>query len=245
MDVDTLRELLMEIGTEQWNESTDERRTVTTSNKVYVHFGRIVDVIGVWLAGDVQRENNLALSGSHNKVSIDLDVTHPAGTEVLVSYISRDGLNDKTAQIVIDWAEVEVMADLHDFDLDLHVPKNPLERAARVYWDMLTLFNTYLVMNGINFIQSDGNISLFSYQQMSKIWGEGMSTEALFIQLRQRIEMVRRSCFKLSHEADYSASPDYYDAWNDRSMIRDWFMDMHTAYQRNPNMLRRVSKVIA
>jgi len=232
MDVQTLRDLLMEIGTEQFNESIDERRSVTVSGKVYVIFGRIVDVIGVWDVDDGDRTINLASTGNHDKKSITLDVSRPAGTEVLVSYVDKDGLNDKTAQTVIDWAYSEVLADIQDFELDLYDPSNPLETIMRTYWQMLTLYNAYLLMNNVNFIQSDGNISLFNYQQMSKLWGEGMSTDALFQRLLERIERVRRTAFNLSHDADVAVNPPWMDVWKDPDMLTDWIHDIHDAHSR-------------
>jgi hypothetical protein len=230
----------MEIGTEQFQESTDELRTVTSSGRIYVQFGRIVEVIGVWLKTDISRTTNLAINGSHDKISVKLDVIQPAGTEVLVSYVSRDGLNDETAETVIEWGLSEVLAEIQNFGLDLYSPKTPLERLARVYWQMLSLYNAYLLMNNVNFIQSDGNISLFNYSQMSKLWGEGMGTEALFKQLRERLEVVRRGVFILSTTSDIYAGPQFEVYWRDENILKDWVYNVDSAHRSTYNDRWRV-----
>lgn len=235
MDVQTLRDLLMEIGTEQYNEAKDERRTVTISGKIWVLTGRIQEVIGVWGVNDGNRITNLATSGAHDGKAITLDVVQPAGTEVLAAYISKEGLNDVTAQIVIDWGHEEVLGELQDPDLNLFTPTTQIERLARVYWQMIVMYNAYLMLNNVNFVQSDGNISLFSYAQMSKLWGEGMSTDALFMRLDNKIGRVQKTLMLLTTSADVYVGPSYLDVWKDEDMLSDWLSDVHRAHSRYTN----------
>lgn len=227
MDVDKLRAILMEIGNQQFHLNQDERRMVGNSNTIKTLFPRINEVIGVWLADDYEKTGtNYAIGGGSDQNTIYLGVPLPAGTEVSVSYIIADGLNDITAQTVIDWAEVEVKADLLDFTLDLINPTTNEERTAAVYWEMLTMANAYLLLNNVNFVQSDANISMFNYQTMSKLWGEGMSTDALFNRLFQRISMVRNACFMLLSSASTFVSEEIQGFWKDDNMLTDWLYDL-------------------
>ena len=106
-------------------------------------------------------------------------------------------------------------------------PNDFLASGMRVYWQLLTLANAYLNMNNVNFIQSDANISLFNFQTMSKLWGEGMSTDALFNRLFQRIEQLRRKLIMYTTESSVYESPEGVDWWKDSSMFSDWLADTY------------------
>lgn len=223
MDVETLRALLMEIGNQQYHQVIDERRIVGQNNTVKPLFQRIEEVIGVWRADDYDKSGiNYATDGGYDEETIFLGTSLSAGTEVVISYIVADGLNDITAQRVIDWARIEVLADLQDFTMDLDTPSSPEERIAKVYWEMLAMANAYLLLNNVNFVQSDANMALFNYQTMSKLWGEGMSTDALFVRLFQRLEQVRKACFMLLADADGFAYEDAIGIWQRDDIFKDW-----------------------
>lgn len=226
MDVETLRALLMEIGNQQFHQVIDERRVVGQNNSIKPLFQRIDEVIGVWKADDFDKSTNYFTDGGHDEETIYLGTALSAGTEVIISYIVADGLNDTTAQRVIDWAKVEVLADLQDFTLDIETPSTPEERIAKVYWEMLTMANAYLLLNNVNFVQSDANMALFNYQTMSKLWGEGMSTDALFVRLFQRLEQVRKACFMLLADADGFAYENAVGLWERDDIISDWLDDL-------------------
>lgn len=224
MDVGLLRTLLMEIGQLAYNQVTDERRMVTQSRRVYTLFQNIHEVIAVYGLDDFDRTTNLSVSGAHDGVSIEVSPSVNPGKEVLVSYIVKEGLTDGAAQAMIDWALIEVKLDLQEPDIDLYNPDPTdfLATGMRVYWQLLTLANAYLNMNNVNFIQSDANVSLFNYQTMSKLWGEGMSTDALFARLFQRIEQLRRKLIMYTTESSVYESPTGVDWWKDASMFNDW-----------------------
>ena len=230
MDVPTLRSLLMEIGNKQFHQVIDERRLVGQNDAVKTLFQRIEEVIGVWLATDYNKTGtNYFASGGNDQETIYLGTTLAAGTEIVCSYIVADGLNDIAAQRVIDWARWEVLAELQDFTLDIDNPVTNIERISRIYWEMLTMANAYLLLNNVNFVQSDANMSLFNYQTMSKLWGEGMSTDALFVRLYQRLEQVRKTLFNLSHTADGYVYEDSLGIWQNDNIIEDWVHDLRKA----------------
>ena len=216
--------MLMEIGQEQYNTVVDEERIVSTSGVVYPLFGNIVDVVGVWKVTDTNKTTNLY--SSHTKTTITVTGANP-GDRVLVTYVVAEGLNDDTANTIINWSRYEVLADLNDFTLDLDNPSTELEKIASVYHGLLALANAYLLMNNINFIQSDANISLFNFQTLTKLWGEGMSTDALFMRLFERIEKVRRAAMFYTNPDSLYEPPSPYGFWNDDTMIKDWLTDRY------------------
>lgn len=224
MDVNLLRTLLMEIGQLSYNQILDERRVVTQNHRAYTLFQNIHEVVAVYRLDDFERTTNLSVSGAHDGVSVEIDSSVNPGTEVLVSYIVSEGLSDGAAQSIIDWSMTEVKLDLQEPDIDLFNPdpNNFLATGMRVYWQMLALTNAYLLMNNVNFIQSDANMSMFNYQTMSKLWGEGMSTDALFNRLFQRIEQLRRKLIMYTTESTVYESPTGFDYWKDTTMFSDW-----------------------
>jgi hypothetical protein len=228
MDVATLRSLLLEIGSKQFHQIIDERRLVGQNNTVKTLFQRIEEVIGVWLASDFDKSGtNYFTTGGNDKETIYLGAALPAGTEIVTSYIVADGLNDLSAQRMIDWARWEVLGEIQDFTLNIDNPITNIERVCRVYWEMLTMANAYLLMNNVNFVQSDANMSLaFSYQTMSKLWGEGMSTDALFMRLYQRLEQIRKTLFDLSHASDGYQYENEVGLWEDPTIFNSWLIDL-------------------
>lgn len=227
MDVATLRSLLMEIGNKQFNQVIDERRLVGQNNTVKTLFQRIEEVIGVWLGTDYAKTGtNYFSSGGLDQETIFLGTPLSAGTEVVCSYIVADGMNDIVAQRVIDWARWEVLADLQDFTLNIDNPSTNMERVCRVYWEMLTMANAYLMLNNVNFVQSDANMALFNFQTMSKLWGEGMSTDALFMRLYQRLDQIRKALFDLSHEISGYVYEDGLGLWANDNNLTDWIHDL-------------------
>ncbi len=234
MDVATLRSLLMEIGNRQFNQIIDERRLVGQNNTVRPLFQRIEEVIGVWLTSDFDKTGtNFFALGGNDQETIFLGSPLIAGTEIVCSYIVADGLNDLSAQRVIDWARWEVLAEIQDFDLNIDNPSTNIERICRVYWELLSMANAYLLLNNVNFIQSDANMALFNYQTMSKLWGEGMSTDALFMRLYQRLEQIRKSLFNLSHSTDGYVYEDKLGLWANDDVITDWIHDLRRSRSRS------------
>ncbi len=227
MDVATLRLLLMEIGNQQFHQIIDERRLVGQNDTIKPLFQRIEEVIGVWLATDYkQTGTNYYSSGGADQTTIYLGTPLSAGTEVTCSYIIGDGMNDVVAQRVIDWARWEVLADLQDFDLNIDNPTTNIERVSRVYWETLTMANAYLLLNNVNFVQSDANMALFNFQTMSKLWGEGMSTDSLFMRLYQRLDQIRKALFDLSHGESGYVFEDGVGLWANDNNMTDWLHDL-------------------
>lgn len=228
MDVATLRSLLLEIGSKQFHQIIDERRMVGQNSTIKTLFQRIEEVIGVWLTTDFDKTGtNYFTSGGNDQETIYLGSSLDAGIEVVCSYIVADGLNDLSAQRMIDWARWEVLGEIQDFTLNIDNPVTNIERVCRVYWEMLTMANAYLLMNNVNFVQSDANMSLaFSYQTMSKLWGEGMSTDALFMRLYQRLDQIRKVLYDLSHESSGYAYEDTLGLWQNDDVITSWIHDL-------------------
>ncbi len=234
MDVAALRDSLLEIGSKQYHQIIDERRLVGKNDTIKTLFQRIQEVIGVWLATDYNKsEIDYSVSGGNDGETIYLGTALSAGTEIVTSYIVADGLTDSSAQRMIDWARWEVLGEIQDFTLDIDNPITNIERVCRVYWEMLTMANAYLLMNNVNFVQSDANMSLaFSYQTMSKLWGEGMSTDALFMRLYQRLDQIRKVLYDLSHESDGYVYEDELGLWNNDAVMDSWLLDLRRTRSR-------------
>jgi len=222
MDVPLLRSLLMEIGIQQFNLIRNERRIVTANKLVWTLFPNVVDVIGVYHKDDTAKTVNLAPSGAHDVNTITIEGSANAGDVVVCEYVVAEGLNDATAQTVIDWAKFEVIGELNDSSYDIVNGTSDIERLGRVYWQLMTMFNAYLLLNNVNFVQSDANMSLFNFQTMSKLWGEGMSTDALFMRLMQKIDKVQRTLMTMTTDSDVYTDVDTTPFWRDENMFRDW-----------------------
>jgi hypothetical protein len=92
--------------------------------------------------------------------------------------------------------------------------------------------NAYLMLNNVNFVQSDANMALFNFQTMSKLWGEGMSTDSLFMRLYQRLDQIRKALFDLSHETSGYVYEDGVGLWANNNLITDWIHDLKIAGRR-------------
>ncbi len=222
MDVPLLRSLLMEIGTEQFNLVRDERRVVTASKLVWTLFPNIVDIIGVFHVADVKKLTNLAASGAHDAHNITIEGSANAGDVVVCDYVVSEGLNDSTAQTVIDWAKWEVIGELNDDNIDIVDGTSNIEQLARAYWQMLSIINAYFLLNNVNFIMSDANMALFNFQTMSKLWGEGMSTDALFMHLMTKLNKLQRTLMSMTTDSDVYVADDSTPFWRDDTMFKDW-----------------------
>jgi len=222
MDVPLLRSLLMEIGTQQFNLVREERRFVTAKKLVWTLFPNIVDVIGVFHLADKTKITNLAPSGAHDDNTITIEGSANAGDEVVCDYVVAEGLNDATAQTVIDWAKFEVIGELNDSSLDIVNGTSDIEQLARVYWQLNSMLYAYLMLNNVNFVQSDANIALFNFQTMSKLWGEGMSTDALFQRLMLKIDKTQRTLMMMTTDSDVFDDTTFTPFWRDENMFRDW-----------------------
>ena len=66
---------------------------------------------------------------------------------------------------------------------------------------------------------------------MSKLWGEGMSTDALFMRLYQRLEQIRKILFDLSHAADGYVYEDALGLWQNDTVIQEWISDLRSSRQ--------------
>lgn len=223
MDVPLLRALLMEIGHEQFNLVNAERRIVTSKKLVWTLFPNVVDVIGVFHIADITKSNNLA-SGAHDTKTITIDGSANPGDEVMCDYVVSEGLNDATAQTVIDWAKFEVIGELNDSNIDIVNGTTDTEQLGRVYWQMLSIVNAYFLLNNVNFIMSDANMSLFNFQTMSKLWGEGMSTDALFMHLMKKIEKIQRTLMMMTTDSEVFSDVDTTPFWKDDNMFKDWLV---------------------
>lgn len=229
LTVELLRDLLMEIGQIQYNTFTDELRMVGSDDTVYTLFGRIVDVIGVWLMSDVVKASDLyGASGSNDGHRVKLGTATTPGTYVTVSYVIADGMNENAAKEMIDQAKYQVKLQLMETDLNLDVPVTDFDHLARSYWIMLTLYGSYLLMNNVNFIQGDANLSLFNYQYSSKLWGEGMSTDALFMRLWVKLNELRKDLFMATDIANvYVSEGTTQSYWTDTSMLKGWLSGVY------------------
>ena len=229
LTVELLRDLLMEIGQIQYNTFTDEVRVVGSDDSLYPLFGRIVDVIGVWAHSDVAKATDLyGTTGSTDGHRIQLGTATTAGTYVLVSYVIQDGLNENAAKEMINQAKYQVKIQLNESGLNMDVPVTDMDHLARSYWIMMTLYVTYLLMNNVNFIQGDANLSLFNYQYSSKLWGEGMSTDALFMRLWTKLDELRKDLFlqtDINNVYVSEGSPTSY--WTDDTMLKGWLSGVY------------------
>jgi hypothetical protein len=222
MDVPLLRSLLMEIGTQQYNLIRDERRILTANKLVWTLFPQVVDVIGVYHVADTAKATNLAPSGAHDENTITVEGSANAGDELVCDYVVSEGLNDSTAQTVIDWAKYEVVGELNDSSYDIVNGTSDIERLGKVYWHLMAMFNAYLMLNNVNFVQSDANMALFNFQTMSKLWGEGMSTDALFGRLHMKIKDVQRTLHLMTTDSDVYTDVAGTPYWRDDNMFKDW-----------------------
>jgi len=214
----------MEVGVEQFNTVTDETSIVAQNDKVYVVLGEVEEVIGVWAETDVDRTNNLYTGGSFDGSKLTLGTPTTAGTRVVASYIQREGLNTVSVDWIVESCETRLRGKLFDEDNDYNLqnPTDLKEKMAREYWIVMSLINAYLLLNNVNMIQSDANISTFDFSTMSKLWGEGMSADALFNRWFMVLRDLEDTLFILDADASIFTEGQVEGYWKDEDMFVDW-----------------------
>ena len=184
-DIDSVRNLMGEIGRVQYTVEIDEFTITIGTDTVYVDYQShflLCQRKGSWLTTDIDKSGtNYYTNGSFDakfgKVTLGTSVSS-ANTEVLVTYVRRIGLIDAEVEQHFTASQAYISVHIWDeFDItDTSINYNVLARetiyALSSYWCLLA-------MNMGNALQTGFNYRVEEFEIQTKLWGEGMIAEAL------------------------------------------------------------------
>ena len=189
-DVDCVRKLMTQAGREAIVVRDDDIVPVFSSGsdfRVYTDFQDIMDIQHIRLTTDIDHSGINFVSGAViypkegriDLLDVDVPISLPAGTdEVLITYATRDGLDDDSIQLNIDMAKSYLQTELWRTTLDFS-GSTTYETMAK--WTMCAVASYWsiLAMNSSNAIQSGFNYRIAEFEIQTKLWGEGMIAETL------------------------------------------------------------------
>jgi len=181
-EIKNIRGLLNEIGNLQNTVEYDEYTVVASNDRIYLEFQGVIDVIGVWLASDIDKTGtNYFTGGSIDDVSgiITLGTSLQPNTEVVVTYVRQTGITDDLIALQFDGAK-DYINKVMFYEYEFDNPVESLDRFAKYVAYNLTAFYCMLTLNMGNAIQTGFNYKLEEFEMQTKLWGEGMISQALF-----------------------------------------------------------------
>lgn len=204
-DVEFLRQSLGEMGNQQNIVVTDEVQYVVNdpsgSGTIVTDFPISV-VNGAWLLTDPTFSGtNYVLDGTFDPFQSKIYLgTNPGIMQRLyISYVRSNGLLESRLTNLYESAKLYLEYDMgtgstYTFSLSDNSNINKLATytalAIAAYWAVLEL-------NTGNMIQAGYSFRLRDYDVQTKLWGEGMSAEALFMRFWQRatllLEVLKRT----------------------------------------------------
>ncbi len=216
-DIGIVRRLLSQAGRQNIKVRQDDIVNIFHQQTIYSDFADIIDVAGVWLVTDIAHTGTNYVSGATvfpKKGTIVLSQAVPVSElEVLITYATRDGLNDGEITISIDMAKDFVQTDLWESTLD-YSGSSTYEGMARHVMLQIASYYSLLAMNNANAIQSGYNYRIAEFEIQTKLWGEGMIAETLLNKYWER-SMKMLNALKL-----YQRKPDVPIYVVDRSNSR-------------------------
>jgi len=190
-DIATIRQILGEIGRQQHLTEEDEIGIVASNDTIYTDYQDTVDVIGVWLSSDPNHTGtNYYTGGSFDNKDgkIILGTSLTAGTEVLISYVRKQGLSDIDIQTHYDGAKLFLAYKMVYFDYEWDNPTTDLDKLARYTAYNLAAYYCIITLNMGNTIQSGFNYRMEEFEIQTKLWGEGMIAQELFGMIKRRLD---------------------------------------------------------
>ena len=194
--VTNVRNMLTSVGIIQTLTSENERAHVYSGTEQYYVFARntpIKDVAGVWLESDPWHSGtNLynTSSGSYfnsmeGEIYLSSGVSVSSGDIVWITYAHWNGLTDNNLNIIIDQRKVWLNAEFHGNDTanywDYNINSiNGVEQLAIFTVYVHAIRDAIVQMNNSNAIQGGFSYEVGQLKVQTKLWGEGMSMEALF-----------------------------------------------------------------
>jgi len=191
-DVGIVRKLMAQAGREVIRVRDDDILPVFysgSSSHLYTDFQDIMDVQHIRLVDDIYHSGTNYLQGStiyDKEGRIDIGLTLPANTdEVLITYATRDGLDDEVIQLNIDMAKWYLQSELWRDILNFS-GSSTYEQMAK--WTLYSIATYWCIlgMNSSNAIQSGYNYRIAEFEIQTKLWGEGMIAETLLMKYWER-----------------------------------------------------------
>ena len=181
-NIHNVRLLLNQMGNMENILEEDEYQISKGKDTIYTDYGNIIGVDGVWLASDTEHSGtNYGLSGTYNPLNRTVTLTNdlPAlNTPVLITYARSVGLSDSQIELAINSSEIKVMNELMDFDFTFTMSTN-IGKVGLYLVYFLAHLEAIHIMNTGNAVQGGFSYMMNQLQVNTKLWGEGMSAEAL------------------------------------------------------------------
>jgi|GEM_PF-6310462 len=222
-EINTIRGLLNELGRVQNVVEYDEFTVVASNNKIYLEFQNVIDVVGVWLATDNDKSGtNYYTGGSvdYNSGVITLGTPLAPNTEVVVTYVRSNGLTDEVIDVQFETAKAfinHVMCHEYEFD----DPQTDLDKFAKKVAYNLAAFYCMLTLNMGNAVQTGFNYKLEEFEVQTKLWGEGMISQALFDMYIDNLNKLFHSLAQKTGEVTSVGQINYLDGYAfDRARYR-------------------------
>jgi len=186
-DVGIVRKLMAQAGREVIRVHADDILPVFYNPNageyhLYTDFQDIMDVQHIRLVDDINHDGTNYLEGSvvnakEGKIQMSLNL--PDNTnEILITYATRDGLDDEVIQLNIDMAKYYLQGELWRETLNFS-GSSTYEVMAK--WTLYSIATYWCIlgMNSSNAIQSGYNYRIAEFEIQTKLWGEGMIAETL------------------------------------------------------------------
>jgi len=194
--VTNVRNMLTSVGIIQTLTTENERAHVYSGTSQHYIFARntpVKAVAGIWLENDPWHSGtNLynANSGSYynameGEVYLASGASVSSGDKVWATYAHWNGLTDNNLNIIIDQRKVWLNAEFHGdksteyWDYDI-TSDNTTEQLAIFTVYVFAVRDAIVQMNNSNAVQGGFSYNVGGLSVQTKLWGEGMSMEALF-----------------------------------------------------------------
>ena len=182
LDIYNVRLLMNQMGSLENILEEDEYQVSKGLDTVYLDYRNLVGIDGVWLASDADHSGtNYGTAGTFNPLKGTITLTTPLpalNTPVLVTYSRSVGLIDDQITLNLNISKQQIMLELMDFELSFSESTN-LGKSALYLAYFLTHLHSVHAMNTGNAVQGGFSYMMNQMQYNSKLWGEGMSAEAL------------------------------------------------------------------
>lgn len=188
--INELRLLLDEAGEQGIKQISNEVVSPISVNTVGVNKRRIRDVQGVWALNDeVHALTNYYIGGGFESSAgiVTLGNNLPnVISDVRISYTWESGIDDDALNAHLQSARIWAMG-FSGTKFNYGGSSDEIEEQVEYLARALTIVLCILTINGANVAQMGYNFRIHEFEIQSKLWGEGMIAQALFLEYNNEL----------------------------------------------------------